>query len=152
MPATTPIYGIPYPVNGDALGNIRTYMQNQAQAVESSLASFGGIAAPGSWTTLTPAVGSGASSPLRPLGYRKVGNYVEARGRLNAGGSSISSGTTLFTFPSGFRPTGTLTLVLASGLPSQVRVDVLSTGVMTLSDTVSSGGFINLDQLRFSID
>ena len=152
MPGATPVYGLPYPVSTDRLdAAVTTIPHDLATALETTLQGFGGIANPGGWTTLTPAAGANAGAPYRALGYRKVGNKVECRGRCNLAGG-LGAGGALFGFPVGFRPTATLTVLLAANTPSMVRAEVNAAGTLTIQDAVSAGGFIALDALIFTID
>lgn len=150
MPGATPVYGWPYPIGTDRLDEaVTTIPEELALAIETTLQVWGGIAAPGSFTTLTPAAGANSGAPFRNLGYRKIGSYVEGRGRF-VFAAGAAAGTTLFTFPVGFRPVATVQLLLA-GNPSY-RTELTSAGVFKNIDAIGAGGTLSIDGLRYPVD
>jgi hypothetical protein len=152
MTGTTPVYGIPYLQDGDPLSDLPESLEDLAEAVESSLTGFGGIASPGSWTTPTLAVGSDFGSGASPIRYRKIGSEVILRGLLGGLGGGLSSGTTVLTVPSGFRPTAGYVSFVVVASTGTARVDVQTSGAVVCQTTLAAGGFLGLNGVRFFID
>lgn len=151
MTGTTPIYGIPYLVGGDELADLPASLQDLAEAVESSLAGFGGIASPGSWQTPTLLIGTDFGAGTAPIRYRKIGAEVVIRGALGGLGGGMSAGTTIFQLPAGFRPLGHESFRVASG-SSGAEIVVLSTGEVQSQTTVAAGAAVSLGGVNFWID
>lgn len=157
MTATTPIYNLRYPTSGDALSLMRTYMQQQAEDVESALAGFGGVAAPGAWTS----VGAGGGAPafatgwanfggIRVVQFRKVGVEVKLRGVGNTTSARVATDP-VFVLPVGSRPTSqeVFACVGGSGL---IRVDVKTDGSVIVQQAMAAGVFLSLSGIKFDID
>jgi hypothetical protein len=103
MPGATPVYGLPYPISTDRLDDaVTTIPEDLALAVESTIAGFGGIAAPGAWQV--PSFGASWSDfgSQEFVRYRKVGNQVIGVGLAKRTSGAV---TTIYTLPVGFRPT-----------------------------------------------
>lgn len=104
MPGSTPVYHWPYPIGTDPLDDaVSVTPQALALAIESTLTGWGGIAAPGSWTT--PALSSGWANfggGYQPFQYRKVGSQLFIRGLITRTGTAGSALTAAL--PVGFRP------------------------------------------------
>jgi hypothetical protein len=157
MPGATPTYALPYPIGTDRLdAAVTTIPQSLALAVESTIAALGGVAAPGSWQTPSLSAGVANLGSGFALGrYRKVLNTVKLRGTLSfASGAPV--GYTLFTLPVGFRPSvtspaGHVLYPVAASI-GYARIDVLSTGAVTLQSAIASGGFVALDSIEFDVD
>ena len=105
MPGSTPVYHWPYPIGTDPLDDaVSTIPQSLALAMESTLTGWGGIAAPGAWTT--PALSAGwvnFGSGYQPLQYRKIGTALYIRGLITRTGSA-ASGPFTAALPAAFRP------------------------------------------------
>lgn len=90
------------------------------------------------WTTPTltsPWVNAGVS-PLVSLGFRKVGTRVVMRGSISGG----SLGSTAFTMPTGYLPTGNVRLPAASaGAYAQVNITAAGAVIPTTGSTASFG-------------
>ena len=54
--------------------------------------------------------------------YRKIGNIVNIQGLVNA--NSASSGSTVFTLPSGYRPKKQLIFIVQNGNSATARIDI----------------------------
>lgn len=155
MPGATPTYGLPYPIGTDRLdAAVTTIPQSLATAVESTLTSFGGIAAPAAWQTPTlHASWANLGSGFAPIRYRKAGSRVYLRG-TGSTAAGTGAGVTLLTLPVGFRPTaGSFMFVcLASGATGRARVDITTAGAVVISDAIGASGFLSLDNIAFYID
>lgn len=140
MPGLTPLYLLPYPVAGDPLDDaVTTIPQDLAEAVESSLAGFGGIASPGSWQV--PVFGTswadfGSQELVR---YRKVGNQVIGVGLAKRTAGAV---TTIYTLPVGYRPTRqTLRPTIIHGTTAAV-IQIETTGVITAPSAYVNGNHL----------
>lgn len=151
MPDLTPLYSFPYPTGTDRLDEaVSTIPQALAEEVESTIAGFGGIASPGSWQAPTLLVGANIGGGFRVTEYRKIGVVVYLRGVLGFGGG-VSSGTTLFTLASGYRPTETETFLIRSSA-GNAWLDVQTDGDVVLQTTLGVGGNCSLSGATFAID
>lgn len=151
MTGLTPIYSIPYPDGLDTLAELPGILEDQAEQVESTIAGFGGIASPGSWTA--PTFGSNWTNlgGLTPVKYRKVGVEVMLRGYIEATADQAADAA-MFTLPSGFRPLNSESFA-CDGTPGHVRIDVTSAGkVSAPTYAVPNTGFVCLSGVRFYID
>ncbi len=81
-------------------------IREEIKAVESQLlaAPWNIITLSGSWTHTVQAVPA----------WKKIGNHVHLKGVIEAG--TLTDATTIFTLPSGSRPTTTLTFLVASSI------------------------------------
>lgn len=159
MPSTTPVYGLPYPNGSDSLGNIQDDMQGLAESIESTLTGFGGIAAPGAWTTIggsgAPAFVSGWGAfgfPHQVPQFRKVGNEVKLRGLVLRSGAGTSGAFGIFTLPVGCRPLAELVFATLGNNNALMRVDVEANGVVSSQLNVATSGYVSLSGIRFDID
>lgn len=152
MPGTTPVYGLTYPIGSDRLdAAVTTIPQQLAEDVESTIAGFGGIAAPGSWQT--PSYGSGFAS----LGfgntdpeYRKVGTCVWLRGVATTS-TTQGANATVLTLPSGYRPLAQeVFLQMNNTGPAQVNVE--ANGEVSVVAGLASSGWVSLSGISFYID
>lgn len=146
---TTTLYGFPYPEPGDLVRDGDDVIKALAQGVEAALNP--------PWTALAQ-LGAGYSARAGYLvpAYRVFPDgRVELRGGLTKS-SSIVSGETVFTVPSGGWPTAAVSIVIAvhrSGTTNSVagKLDIASTGVATVhvidAQAVTS---IAMDGGRFS--
>jgi hypothetical protein len=159
MVANTPLYSLPYPTTGDTYSEaLMGIPEDLAVAVESTIAGFGGIAAPGSWVTVgagggAPAFATGwgnYGAPFNTVQYRKVGVRVYLRG-LAISASNRAADDPVFTLPAGFRPLGQLmfTAIQSNG---QYRVDVKTAGDVTIPAAAASGVFVSLSGISFAVD
>jgi hypothetical protein len=83
-------------------------------------------------------------------GYTKVGSTVRLRGIIKNG--TVTAGTTLFTLPSGYRPSISqyaVTLCSGNGI---VRLRIDSAGGVTLNSVPSSNAWVQLDNIAFIAD
>lgn len=102
-----------------------------------------------SWTNIT-SFGTNVSGGTQPR-VGKLGNWVMMSGTITTSGS-VSSGATMFTIPSGFRPNRTFNLVAAGGSFAQFfQIAIASTGVCT-SQGLGSGNTVWLDGIMFPTD
>jgi hypothetical protein len=130
MPGATPIYGLPYPIVGDTLASaIQETPQDLAEQLESSLAGFGGVVAPGAWQA--PAFGASwadYAAAQESVRYRKVGNQGIGVGLAKRTAGAV---TTVYTLPVGYRPTRqTLRPTVVHGATAGV-LTIDTTGVVT---------------------
>lgn len=99
------------------------------------------------WTTLSPAGGwSNSGAPYANLAYRKIGNVVRLRGVLSGSGTV---GSTIFTLPSGYRPSSTGMYRLAGG--TGMDFNIATSGVCSPASGTATGQ-ISLDGIQFLID
>jgi hypothetical protein len=142
MPGATPVYGLPYPISTDRLDDaITTIPEDLALAVESTIASFGGIAAPGAWQT-PAAFGTSWSdygAGQEAVRYRKVGQEVIGVGLAKRTAGAV---TTIYTLPVGFRPTRQTfrTTVIHGATVGALQID--TTGVITAPSAYVNGNHI----------
>lgn len=150
MPGLTPLYLLPYPVAGDPLDDaVSTIPQDLAEAVESSLAGFGGIAAPGSWQV--PSFGAGWADFGTPelVRYRKVGTEVIGVGLAKR---TSGAGTTIYTLPVGFRPTRqTLRPTVVHG-STVAALQIETSGIVTAPSAYVTNGNHLIVAFRFFTD
>lgn len=157
MPGTTTLYGLTYPLTGDTLASGRSTAQQLAEDVESTLAAFGGIAAPTSWAGVSYAANwADLGFGWTVSRYRKVG-ASNCRVEIATTRSTSASGAdaTIGTLPGGFRPTAGIqflpgVIVTGAALTTTV-ISVTTAGVVATSISVPSGssvlaaGSISLD-------
>lgn len=99
-------------------------------------------------------VGSGGTEPpfqnaavaIRPIRFRRGNGFT----RLEAG-SYIQgpANVALFTLPAGYRPPYDVNMWGIDNTGAQVKLTVLATGVVQTSANKSSGGWVDLGNLRF---
>lgn len=154
MPGATPVYGLPYPITSDRLDDgITTIPHNLALAIESTLQSWGGIAAPGAWTALTLANGTPVGAPYQTPRYRKAGNLVYLQGMVQVGAGGLLSGSLIATLPIGFRPTASVPFATFKNGGALQRIDVASNGQITLNEGgIGANGFFSLNLPPLAID
>lgn len=156
MTGSTPHYGLPYPDDGDQLQvAVSTIPQQLAEAVESSLLGFGGIAAPGSWVDASLMVGTPIGAGYRGPQYRKVGSAVRVRGAIGGLGGGLTAGTDAFQLPVGFRPLLSETFRVSANLAGadiDVHIDVLSDGHVRIQSAIPVNGVVSFSGIDFDID
>lgn len=146
MVATTPLYDLPYPTSGDTYAEaLMGIPEDLAVQVESTIAGFGGIAAPGAWAAPTLAsgwgpLGSGYQAPQ----YRKVGSALYIRGHLLRSVSTYTAGDTIFTLPAGFLPPANVVYGGGVGGGVYLQVNVTSGGAVSVGVNVAAGGSVIL--------
>lgn len=90
----------------------------------------------------------GGSDPTAQ--FCKIGSKVTIKGTIKNG--NTSGGTVLFTLPSGFRPAQRFIHVgTVSGLEF-IRMYIETSGVVTISSTVSNNNWLSLDGIEFVAD
>lgn len=148
MTGTTPLYGLTYPEPGDRAASMPAQMQQLAEDVESTLAGFGGIPAPGSFQTPTLFAGEPTGGTLAPPRYRKVGVEVIHRGVITFA-TGLFAGSGIYYVPAGFRPLKDEVFHVGG----DVRVDVrASDGAVIVQQNLSNGAFVSLSGIRYFID
>jgi len=65
-------------------------------------------------------------SPYGDVQYRKIGDIVNIQGLVNA--NSAANGSTIFTLPSGYRPSLRLVFAQANANTSITRIDITTDG------------------------
>ncbi len=94
---------------------------------------------------------------LQTLRIRKENgaNQVRLRGGLIIPGENVAEGAALFKLPSGFRPAGLVHFYLPTiteGNPSALRkLNIASTGVVTIDIELSEGESFSLDGFTFNL-
>lgn len=136
MSAATPLFALPYPTPSDPLKDaVEAIPRALAQHVESALASFGGVPAPGSWQNPALSVGTNYGPGYRAVQYRKVGTDLEGRGVLGGLGGGLAPNTAIYTLPVGFRPTATDAVpTLVGAAPAQL--EITNGGVVRIAGAV----------------
>lgn len=164
MTSATPLYGLPYPTPTDAASQVPAHIQSLAQQVESTIAGFGGIAAPSAWLTVGGgggAVGYGAGwaaygGGFWDLQYRKVGAMVYLRGLTKRTGVPFAAGggvgSPMITLPVGYRPVATRLVYVANIDGGAGRVDVQADGTVIVNSAANTGSFVSLSGIDFAID
>lgn len=142
MPGLTPLYLLPYPIASDPLDDaVSVTPQQLAEAVESALAGFGGIASPGSWQV--PSFGTGWAdfgAAQEAVRYRKVGTHVYGVGLAKR---TSGSGGTIYTLPVGFRPTRQMFRPTMVNGATAGALTIDTTGVITApSQYVTNGNHL----------
>lgn len=152
MTGLTTLYHLPYPETSDELEDaLTTIPQDLAEAIESTISGFGGIASPTSWVSVgggggAPAFATnwgnpGAGNPT--VQYRKVGNMLFLRGLALRSTSTATSPSTIFTLPSGFRPLTNLLFPCATSA-GYARLQVNSDGTVKIEQATTAGQGIAL--------
>lgn len=140
---TTANLDLPYPDGGNP-GNVPYYLQQLADAVdaalddqderldtvEAAIADSGWIAP----TLLNSWVNFG--STFDTAAYRKIGEVVYVRGLIKSG--TTTSGTTIFTLPSGYRPSATRKAIVIVSGGSSVPLDIDSAGNVKAAATLNA--------------
>ena len=119
-------------------------LENEIDAVQSDVAAI----AQGSWSNLSLTSGWSDYAGRQDAEYRKVGDEVQLRGVIDGG--TTTSGTTIATLPSGFRPPAEdLFPIAGSGDIGGGYILVKSNGVMEVWG-ISANGALGLSGVRFS--
>jgi hypothetical protein len=103
---------------------------------------------PPAWIPLPFATGwSSYDTTYQSGGYRKLGDMVFLRGLCTQVAGATSS---MFTLPSGYRP---LKISLGAHISSvsMVRYDIQTNGSFVTSATISSGNWVSLEGIQFSV-
>ena len=82
------------------------------------------------------------SSPYGDVQYRKIGNIVSVQGLVN--GNSASNGSTIFTLPSGYRPSLRLIFACANQNTSITRLDVDTDGDVIAQTMTNNASWTSL--------
>jgi hypothetical protein len=85
-------------------------------------------------------------------GYRMYPDgTVGIRGFLQRTTASAASNATIATLPSGYRPSNRMVFTVYSnvGTTNSIRMDVLTTGVVSTTSSVAVGEWFSLDGIRF---
>lgn len=117
-------------LNTTTIGNFSDYSDSGWNL----MTSFGG-----GWTVY----GSGWETPA----YRKISGIVYMRGLLAPG--TTSAGTTIYTLPAGYRPTGNTHTQVATGGQGGA-INIYGTGVINLNYRCT--GYLSLNNIRFPAD
>lgn len=131
-------YFLPYaPVNGDVVQLLKQGSDIVALGkVDNSTDAAARAAATAANLWVTPTLGTGMTSPIDVVKYRKIVDAdmpkIQLRGKVAVSGVN----TTIFTLPSGFRPTLNTDLLAArdiAGGSCAVQVTISSAGVVALA-------------------
>lgn len=102
------------------------------------------------WTAATLENGwtNDGGSGVENAAYRRVRKYIELRGMVDGG---AATGQTIFTLPTGLRPSSTRILSVATfgGTPTLVSIRILATGAVRVENTTYAINNVSLDGLRF---
>lgn len=167
----TPIYGIEYLIEGEPARNTRAKMERNAKQIEATFAA-GGLAPPGTpdlaaaiarigvlehvndaVTTISPAANVAHVGGYRNAGVYRVGRAICLTSLLTTTAAIANAGT-LFTLPTGFRPSQVQPLLVnaQTGSPlvnTSIRLDVATSGIVSTVGSLASGSYIFLDSVQF---
>lgn len=143
MPNATPIYGLPYPADGDTLASaVKATPQALAEGIEAALQTIGGFPVPTAWANVP--LGSGWSAGGNGFVYRKHLGVIYVS--MHALKASWSPGESIGVLPATYRPSRTLTWSGGGGHSGRV----LTNGAITV-ESASSGGGIPSASFSFPI-
>lgn len=108
--------------------------------------------AKGAWQTVSKATGVIDASGFGTGQVRTEGtDLVRLKGRLqNTSGSTIATGVTFMTLPTGHRPSETRMMIIYTGSAAN-QLQVNTNGTCSFVNGVANNAFINLDGLTFTI-
>lgn len=85
------------------------------------------------------------------VGYRLAGSTIRLRG-CAAAGSAVTGGATIFTLPTGYRPTANAGFAVGTFVSSAwgtAAIQVNSTGTVVIGPSFASGGLLFFDNVSF---
>ncbi len=81
-------------------------------------------------------------SPYGDVQYRKIGDIVNIQGLVNI--NNASNGSTIFTLPSGYRPSLRLVFAQANANTDITRIDILTDGDVNAQAITNSASWVTL--------
>lgn len=170
---TTPLYGIPYLVEGEPFNTFRLKSEQIAFGLEDALqtagitppdladfladlATFNTLAAAGVFTDsgwqAVPVAGPFAAHTVPPA-VRKIGKTVYARGGWTNAGLTANTVTAVGTIPAGYRPATQLEFVPGMSSPGSTgKAFVATTGVVSLNPGGTVPGYMRFDAQVWMVD